>query len=328
LTPAAVRKQIAARRPDQIYLLLGDDDIEQAEVAAGFTQLVDEGLDAFNVERIHAGEMTTGDKLAAGVASVVAAARTLPMMSDWRVVIVRQAEQMLVPRRESEAAARALQELEAYIQSPAAQTVLVLVAASVDRRSRLFKLLGRQATLVDCGILENAADAEAWVQQRVKSARSSIDAAAARLLATRAGTDLKRLRGEIERLLLYTMGRPSITVDDVKEMAGPTVLQDDWALTTAIEQGRAAEALRQLALAMDAGAASEKVLGQLAWLVRSKFPAIAPGHLASAVDAIFRADLDLKRSVGAPRMLLERLVVELADRRQPAAARRVARRDL
>jgi hypothetical protein len=25
-TPAAVRKQIAARRPDPIYLLLGDDD--------------------------------------------------------------------------------------------------------------------------------------------------------------------------------------------------------------------------------------------------------------------------------------------------------------
>jgi DNA polymerase III delta subunit len=30
-----------------------------------------------------------------------------------------------------------------------------------------------------------------------------------------------------------------------------------------------------------------------------------------AVDALFRTDLDLKRSAGEPRILLERLVVEL-----------------
>ncbi len=328
MTPAAVRKQIADRRPDRIYLLAGDDDVEQAELADAFAQLVDDGLAAFNIERIHAGEMTTGDKLAAGVASAVAAARTLPMLSDWRVVIVRQAELMLMPRRESEAALRAQQELEAYIQNPAPQTVFVLVAASVDRRSRLFKTLAKEATVVDCGVLESAVDAERWIQQRVKSAQSSIEPAAARLLAGRAGTDLKRLRGEIDRLLLYAMGQPSITLGDVKELAGPTVLQDDWALTTAIEQGRTGEALRQLALALDAGAAPEKVLGQLAWVVRTKFPAVAPGHLAWAVDALFRADLDLKRSAGAPRMLLERLVVALGDRRQPAAAIRVTRRDL
>jgi hypothetical protein len=121
------------------------------------------------------------------------------------------------------------------------------------------------------------------------------------------------------------MGRSSITLDDVTDMAGPAVLQDDWALTTAIEQGRTGEALRQLALTLDAGAVPEKVLGQLGWLVRTKFPA---GHLAWAIDAVFRADIDLKRSAGAPRMLLERLVVALGDRRQPAAAIRFARRDL
>src|SRR2546426_8846842 len=41
---------------------------------------------------------------------------------------------------------------------------------------------------------------------------------------------------------------------------------------------QAGEALRQLALTLDAGAPPEKILGQLAWLVRSKFPAIAAGE--------------------------------------------------
>jgi DNA polymerase III delta subunit len=38
---------------------------------------------------------------------------------------------------------------------------------------------------------------------------------------------------------------------------------------------------------------------------------IAPSGLRLAIDALFRTDLDLKRSAGDPRVLLERLVVEL-----------------
>ena len=51
-----------------------------------FAELVEEGLRAFNVERIHAGDLTTGDRLADGVASIIAAVRTLPMMVPRRVV--------------------------------------------------------------------------------------------------------------------------------------------------------------------------------------------------------------------------------------------------
>src|SRR3954463_9786243 len=136
----AVRNQIAAGTPQSVYLLQGDDDIEKSALAAEFAELVEEGLRAFNVERIHAGDMTTGDRVAGGVGSILAAAQTLPMMVPWRVVLVLQADVLLAPRRESEAATRALVQLEAYLEKPAAQTVLVLVGAPLDKRSRIFKL--------------------------------------------------------------------------------------------------------------------------------------------------------------------------------------------
>src|SRR5260221_5302220 len=97
LTPAAVRKQIASGTADPIYLLLGEDEVEKSALAAEFAELVDEGLRAFNVERINAGDFTTGDKLMDGVGSIVAAARTLPMMVPRRVVTVLQAETLLAP---------------------------------------------------------------------------------------------------------------------------------------------------------------------------------------------------------------------------------------
>ena len=335
VTPAAVRKQIEAGTPEGVYLLQGEDDVEKAALAAAFDELVEEGLRAFNVEHIHAADLTTGDRLLDGVASLVDAVRTLPMMAPRRVVTVFQAEHMLAPKRESDAAARALDQLIALVDAPDPQTTLVFVAAPLDRRTRVFRALAKSAVVVDCGAPEDVAAAVRWVHARLAAAGVEIDPAGARAMAVLAGfperprTDgrtgnVKRLRGEIDRLLLYALGQKRVTLDDVRDVAGPAALQDDWAMTNAIEGGQAGEALRQLALIFDAGAVPEKVLGQIAWLVRSKFPQIAPADVAGAVDAVFRTDVDLKRSAGDPRVLLERLVVELCatKRARSAASRR------
>ena len=318
LTASAVRKQIESGRVDAVYLLAGEDEIEKSALAAEFSTLVEEGLRAFNVERIHAGEYTTGDKLADGVAGIVDAVRTLPMMAPRRVVVVMQAEMVIAPRRESEAAAGAIERLEELVKNPDPTATLVLVASAVDKRSRVFRTLLKHATVVECGVLETAADAERWVQTRVAAAGAAIDPAAARLVAQRAGVDVRRLRADVERLLLYALGQKQIAVEDVRAVTGPAALQDDWAMTNAIEAGETGEALRQLALIMDAGAPAEKVLGQLGWLVRAKFPALAPAQLQPAVDALFRTDVDLKRSAGEARILLERLVVELCGGKRAA----------
>jgi DNA polymerase III delta subunit len=199
---------------------------------------------------------------------------------------------------------------------------LVFVAAPIDKRTRIFKLLSRTAAIVDCGAPQDVASAERWVRTRVAAAGAEIEPPAAHAMAVLAGFpdrprndgktgDVKRLRGDIDRLLLYALGQKRVTLDDVREVAGPAALQDHWAMTNAVEAGQPAEALRQLALLLDAGGAPEMILGQLGWLVRSKFPMIAPGELRPAIDAVFRTDVDLKRSAGDPRVLLERLVVEL-----------------
>ena len=331
-TPAAVRKQIEAGSPDLVYLLQGEDEIEKSALAAEFAELVDEGLRAFNVDHIHAGDLTTGDKLVDGVASLVAAVRTLPMMVPRRIVTVFQAENLFAPRRESEAAAGALEHLLTLFDSPEPQTTVVFVSAPLDKRTRVFKALAKHATIVDCGAPEDVAGAERWVRARVAAAGVEIDAAGARAMAVLAGFpdrprndgktgDVKRLRGEIDRLLLYALGQKRISIEDVRAVVGPAALQDDWAMTNAIEAGQAAAALRQLALMFDAGAPAEKILGQLGWLVRAKFPGIAPAEVRPAIDALFRTDLDLKRSAGDPRVLIERLIVELCSGKRVAARR-------
>jgi DNA polymerase III delta subunit len=108
------------------------------------------------------------------------------------------------------------------------------------------------------------------------------------------------------------VGKPQITLADVQEVVSAETSQDDWAVTNAIQNGNAREALRQLALALDAGGVPYQILGQVAWFVRDRMADAR--RIPAAVEALFRTDLDLKSSGGDPRILLERLVMELCRR--------------
>lgn len=327
-TPTDVRAAIAKGTPAPVYLLLGDDDAEMSRLASDVTALVEDELRAFNVDRIYAGEKGTT------AASIVESARLLPMMSDRRIVVVLRAERLLKPKRRGreaevdesqngEAEPTDLDALGNYVQDPVGSTTLVLIAADVDRTRRAGKALMKHATVVECWGLKTeknprfldlraaARIAEQLVKKAVAESGQQIDPAAARLVAARAGVDIVRLRGDIERLMLYAAGKPKITLADAQEVVSAESAQDDWAVTNAIQNRNAREALRQLGLALEAGGVPYMILGQLGWFVRDKLVNADPRRVPAAVDALFRTDLDLKSSAGDPRVLLERLVVEL-----------------
>lgn len=300
ITPSAAREQIATGDLRPIYLVVGDDAVEKAEMADAFEEIVDEGLRAFNVERLHGADTSLGQ--------VIESTRLLPMMASRRVVIVHHAERCLAPKRETKATEADEQAFEAYLAAPPDHATLVLVSGDLDKRRRLTIRLHAAAAVVTCGVIATLADAERWVRRRLAEDGVTIPAAAAKLLAAGAGPNLSRLRGDVDRLLLFAAGQSSVGLDDVRAVAAPATAHDDWAVAGAIERGQAAEALRELALVLESGAAPYMVLGQLAWVVRTKLPA---QRLPRAVDALFQADLNLKSSGGDHRVLLERLVMEL-----------------
>jgi DNA polymerase-3 subunit delta len=310
VTTAQLRKQIDARETGPLYMLVGADDAEKASMAAEFGEMVDEGLRAFNVESLYGGEMQVDD--------LIQAAGLLPMMAPRRVVIILQAERLLVPKRESKAADAEQERLEAFIKNPPLHATVVFVCGPVDRRRKAVKLLLERAAIVDCGTIENAADAERWVKVRAAKEGANLDPGAVRALVDRGGNDLVRLRSSLERVMLYALGQATITADDVKQVVAPAPdAQEDFGIANAIQNTNAAAALRQLAAALDAGAAPFFLMGQLRWVAEKTHSA----RVRDAIEAVFRTDLALKSSGGDPRILLERLVVELVEMQPRGAAR-------
>ncbi len=301
ITPTTALEQIASGDLDPVYLVLGDDALEKAEVADAFERVVDDGLRAFNIDRLYGGD--------ASLRQVIEAAHTLPMMAPRRIVIVMRAERCLTSKGESQSTAADLKAFEAYLADPQPHASLILVVGDLDKRRRATVLrLLKVATVVTCGVVESLADGERWVRRRIAAEGRSIEPAAARLLAAQAGPDLTRLRSDVERLVLFAADQSSIGVADVREIAGPAAAHDDWAVARAIERGQTAHAMKELALVLEAGATPYMVLGQLAWVVRTK---LRTDRLPAAIEALFRTDLALKSSAGDHRILLERLVLEL-----------------
>ena len=113
--------------------------------------------------------------------------------------------------------------------------------------------------------------------------------------------------------VLDFVGQGTVTAAHVDQVAEEVEQSSgEWELMRAIERGDARSALRELRIRLDAGDNVFKIVGWIASNLRSPKSRVPDARLRLAVDALWRVDTDLKSSGGDPRMLLERLVVELS----------------
>ena len=332
LTLPALQKLIAGGRLGPVHLLVGEDTRLVEQVVHDIEATVEPADQPFAVERVYAAE--------AGGApiDIAAAARVFPMLGDRRIVFVLRAERFLKPKRASRAASAGADEsegaeaaldlgpLEDYLDAPSPSTTLVFVATHVDRARRFTKQVMAKAAVTtfsgfDAGGRPGRGDgraaAVAWVREELSRIGRQIESPALQLLVDRAGGDITKLRGDVERLLLYTEGQQRISRDDVAEVAAVGTEVDDWAVVNAIADGDLARALREVGLRFERGDSPHALVGQLRWWASARLAEGAPERVPTAVDALFRTDLALKSSGGEDRVLVERLVVELTGRPVP-----------
>jgi DNA polymerase-3 subunit delta len=325
MTPADARRQIESGETGPLYLLEGDDLQSRHDLALEFATLVESGLEAFNVEALHASEATSASQRDQMIGALLSAARTLPMMAPRRVVIVHDAERLLSPRKGRDEDTQPLlpaagrgrkvravtpaEALEQYIEAPEPMTTLVFAAGALDGNRRLVKLLRKHAAVVDCGTLETAADAAKWIRARLEKDEMEMEPAALALLLEATGLRLGRIRAEIEKLVLYAAGEREITPVHVRDLVMPQEEPTEGpAVGMAIRDGDARRALAELGALFEAGVMAPLILGQVRWAATQLRP---PPRVRRGLDLVLETDLNMKSSRGEPRFLLERLVVEL-----------------
>ncbi|MBW2666917.1 MAG: DNA polymerase III subunit delta [Deltaproteobacteria bacterium] len=204
MKPAELEAELASGRIRPAYLVVGEEPLLRDEALEALRQAVlDPGSEDFNFDRLE-GESVRP-------AALFDALGMLPVMADRRLVILREPE---AARGGGKALTEALAEAVPALAG-GAETVLVVAAAKVDRRSRWFKAFRDPAAEVRCDPPKPGRETLAFVREEAKRQGVLLGKGAAELLAERVGPALLLLRREIEKASLLTEPGGKVTREQV-----------------------------------------------------------------------------------------------------------------
>jgi DNA polymerase-3 subunit delta len=337
--PEEFKRSLEARELKPVYLLHGDDARSVDRGLAGLEALVlPEGMAEFNADYFHGKETD--------VAAVLAAAHTLPMMAEKRLVMVKRVDEVKGADRER---------LIAYMADPVATTVLALAAGPLALRGTgrkkedeaLDKAAAKAGLSVNFG-RPTAARLPVLIQEMARERGKQIEKDAVDLLAELAGDEMLGLEQELEKVSLYMGDKKKIGRDDVLKAVADVKEANVYQFTDAIGARDLEAALRVFRRMGEEGLEPIMILGMVLrhfrliwkiqdckargetpaamakkvglgekgeWVIKKvylpqldKFPAKDTGRILRAL-----ADLDIKlKSVRAEKdVLFERTIIKL-----------------
>jgi DNA polymerase-3 subunit delta len=236
------------------------------------------------------------------LATVVNAARTLPMMAARRLVVGKGIDGVK---------ADDLAPLAEYAADPGPHSCLVLVGEKVDSRFKAFQILRKAGFLHEMAPLRDR-ELGGWITREARARKIAISPEAVAMLAESAGPELGRLAQALEQLTLYVGARASITLDDVEALVPETRQRSVFELTRAIGEGDVSRALRTLTNMFRNREPPLRVQFMLARQLRQIWRAKELGAAGAARDEIAAA-------VGVPPFFLDDIL---------APARRMSQRTL
>ena len=328
-SPDRLLRSIAKGERGGVFFLFGDEEFQKEEVAA---RIVDEHLDPatrdFNLDQLRGTELDVET-----LASVI---QTPPMMAEWRVVVVRDAQGLAGSPR-----ARAV--VEDLLDAPVPGLALILVAQLPERsRAKFYEVLKRKARSVEFARLA-AGDVPGWLMERAEAEGIEIEPAAARALAAAVGPEMGVLSRELAKLRDFVADRGRITTADVEAAVGSVPHQNRWEWFDLVGEAKFEQARAALPVLLDSGENGVGLVIGLAtqflrmamavaggqsgleaelphhqrWLAR-RIAAQARNWTAEALDAaledLLRADRLLKSASLGDEQVIEELLLRLQAR--------------
>lgn len=268
------------------------------------------------------------------VQSAIKAANELPMLSDRRVVRIRDFGKLREADEEI---------LIHYLSDPAPFTVMIFIADDLDKRKKSTKALLESCTVADFSPLKDPA-AKNWAKTYLKSLKTAAGDQVLSEIVNLVGTDIQTLANELDKLASAAADSGHITMELVDELIGRTRELSNFELGDHLLSNNRKRALETLHRLLDDGAEPVMLIGliagnyhrlalgkhllarggredvfrnismppfkrdsYIATLQRSDAKKIARGLQLTAA-----ADLAIKTSQATPRLQLEMLVCELA----------------
>lgn len=227
-----------------------------------------------------------------------------------------------------------------------------------DRYERIRETLGEHCGMVELARVEEN-DGIRWIIDHAQKQGVTVQPDAARELIDSLGADMMLVSQELEKLILYVGEKKQITLGDVETMVLAAKQRSLYELTDAISAKDKARALAVLDALLSSSEGDDAAIGHLYMLARTfrqmlvileknvrdsraiwqalwqgfRVPPFAAEdiirqarrypsrrELTRALKLIARADMGLRSNPPSKRLVLEQLVIQLAEAPKPAAS--------
>ena len=215
----SICKEIAERKFSPIYVLMGEEPffIDQITDLLIENVLAEEERD-FNQSIFYGAD--------ADAVSVINAARRFPMMSEYQLIVVKEAQLM-----------RDIELLNAYAKHPLSSTVLVInyKYKTLDRRKSLAAAVEKNGILFESKKIPDY-KMPGYITGLLQQRSLAIDAKAAQMLSDFLGNDLNRLSKELDKLaiVMAQMGSKRVTPELVERNIGISKEYNNFELIKAL----------------------------------------------------------------------------------------------
>ncbi len=199
-----ILKEIKKKEYKQIYFLDGEEAFFIDQISSLIEKSVlSESEQSFN-QLVLYGKDTD-------CRTIINTARRFPMMSQYQVVIVKEAQQL-----------RNIDEMISYFSQPNPSTILVFCYKykTLDKRKKLAKTLKGENCIffTSKSLYENKVPA--WIKSFAKSEKIEIEEDAIQILAEYLGTNLGKISNELDKIKLNVPAGEKISSKHIEEFIG------------------------------------------------------------------------------------------------------------
>ncbi|WP_410220087.1 DNA polymerase III subunit delta [Pedobacter sp.] len=205
-------KDLKARKFKPIYLLQGEEPFYIDQIVDYMEEhILSDGEKGFNQTVLY-GKDTD-------MATILNAAKRYPMMSDYQLIIVKEAQD-LKWIKEGEGNKEAEFVLN-YFEKPLPTTILVFAYkyGNFDKRKKIYKAINSSGLVFQSDPVRDY-KLMPWIEDYIKEKGYRIAPQAAALMAEYLGTDLSKIANEVEKLCLNIHKDTLIEPDHIQKNIG------------------------------------------------------------------------------------------------------------
>mgnify|MGYP000030127522 FL=1 len=201
-----------------VYYLMGEESYYIDRISEYIAQTVlNENEKEFNQTILYGADTD--------IATIINAAKRYPMMSKYQVVIVKEAQGV-----------KNIDELSYYLQKPLESTILVLCHKHgvLDRRKKMAAEIEKVGVLFESKKIKDA-QLVGFITSYLKRKSIEIEPKASEMMAEFVGTDLSRMAGELEKLIItLPKGQKRITPEQIEQNIGISKDYNNYELRNAL----------------------------------------------------------------------------------------------